>query len=263
MSFIVNQYNSNTAQQFDFMTPLPNGNCIRVSLQEDMGLMGSQVLNPFKEEAISIESGMLSGKHYYFHCKIKKINSVQVFYVYLANCDSDGKIGDAQQYLKTISVAPANSRDVGWADIEFVFTPFATFNTLLFKMQRTAEDYVIPRYATIVYQELSQINNLLPSLNVSSLYKIGVQSRPGFLMCINGEEIRIGKNGIYELRNGFVYTTFFSAVAAAKDPDNINEILNDIPEADSVQTVSKCIFDLAKMRTIDPFSLDYLYKVQN
>ena len=264
MSFVVDQYNSNAAQSFDFMTPLlKNGSCTRVSLQEDMGLMGSQILNSFKEEAILIDEGILSGTHYYFHAKIKKISSVQTFYIYLANCDNDGKIGDSQQYLKTVTVSPAKSGEADWMDIEFIFSPFASFNAIVFTMQRTAEDYATPRYATIVYQELSKINNLLPSLGASSLYKIGVQSRPGFLMCINGEEIRIGRNGIYELRNGFVYTTFFSAVAAAKEPDNMDEILNDIEEATSVQTVSKCIFNLAKEHNIDAFSLDYLYQVQN
>jgi hypothetical protein len=32
----------------------------------------------------------------------------------------------------------------------------------------------------------------------NTLQKIGVQSEPGLLMCINGEEIHVGQSGIYE-----------------------------------------------------------------
>jgi hypothetical protein len=35
------------------------------------------------------------------------------------------------------------------------------------------------------------------------LTKIGIQGPPGMLMCINGEPIRIGPSGIYEIKNGY------------------------------------------------------------
>ena len=149
----------------------------------------------------------------------------------------------------------------GWVDVELVFTPFVNFDTILFKLQRSVVDYDANtcRYPTIVYQELSEINNLLSSFNIKSLYKLGVQSRPGFLMCINGEEIRTGKTGIYELKDGFITINFFSAVAAAKEPSELEEALNEQPST-FTKSGCVCLFDKNKERVIDNFSLDYVYK---
>ena len=47
------------------------------------------------------------------------------------------------------------------------------------------------------------INYLNPLINKSSLLQIGVQSAPGLLMCINGEEIKVGRSGLYEILNGY------------------------------------------------------------
>jgi len=38
--------------------------------------------------------------------------------------------------------------------------------------------------------------------------KVGVQSRPGSLVVINKEPIRLGRSGIYELNNGTKITSF-------------------------------------------------------
>ena len=46
------------------------------------------------------------------------------------------------------------------------------------------------------------MNDLVPTLKgngeMSSITKIGVWGRPGLLMCINGEPIRVGNSGFYE-----------------------------------------------------------------
>ena len=40
-------------------------------------------------------------------------------------------------------------------------------------------------------------------------------------MCINGEEIRTGRSGVYELKNGLVQTAFFSVVTGAEENNNV------------------------------------------
>lgn len=49
---------------------------------------------------------------------------------------------------------------------------------------------------------LKIVNDLVPTLKdrgvMSSITKIGVWGRPGLLMCINGEPIRVGNSGFYE-----------------------------------------------------------------
>lgn len=50
--------------------------------------------------------------------------------------------------------------------------------------------------------EIYSILNVLNNLNgVTTLNKIGIQAKPNQLVCINGEPIRIGKSGLYELNN--------------------------------------------------------------
>jgi len=48
--------------------------------------------------------------------------------------------------------------------------------------------------------------------NLAYLTKIGIQGPPSMLMCINGEEIRIGKSGIYEINNDIIKITSVSFV---------------------------------------------------
>lgn len=258
MGYIVEQYNkSDTEDVSKFMSFVIDGEPIRVPERSDTGIMGIKTSNPFFNEGVKV-SLLEASKNYYFHGKIKRnISETQVFYIYLIN-QQDTSLTANQQFLKTITIQSGT----GWVDIELIFTPFVNFDTILFKLQRSVVDYDANtcRYPTIIYQELSEINNLLTSFNIKSLYKIGVQSRPGFLMCINGEEIRTGKSGIYELKDGFITINFFSAVAAAKDPDNLQQLMDTLIDSTYTNSSSTCLFNKNKTRIIDNFSLDYVYK---
>lgn len=259
MSFIVNQYNKgNNVDSSVFMTPLVGGRAIRIREHADMGIMSAQSISPFLNEGLYMKESFVTETNYYFHAKIKRMEeSVQTFYIYLVNKD-DASLEASEQYLKTITVQSGT----GWADIDFIFSPLMAFDTILFKLQREAIDYSTSscRYPTIIYQELSIINNLITTLGLKSLYKIGVQSRPGFLMCINGEEIRTGRSGIYELKNGFILITFFSAVAPAEITKEVENLMNSLPQGNKDEITSQCAFAVNIKRPIDNFSLDYVYE---
>ena len=118
------------------------------------------------------------------------------------------------------------------------------------------------------YEELSVINNIISKLNLAEegypLIKIGVQSHPGMLMCINGQPIIVGKSGIYEIRNGIIKVNTFSVVAPAKetevDIEALQERLANMGEnPDPEYTTSVCLFDKPKEREINSFILDYMY----
>ncbi len=105
---------------------------------------------------------------------------------------------------------------------------------------------------------------------------MGVQSRPEFLMCINGEEITTGRSGVYELKNGLVQTVFFYVVTGAEENNNVvsqsMETMNaqwastnqitDVEQRTAVRAAigSKCFFNNPKTRSIDSFTLDYMYR---
>lgn len=97
---------------------------------------------------------------------------------------------------------------------ELVFRPIEEgFTQIILEMVRSVEDYNIQRttasgqeYGRVV--DISKVECRLMTLNnivnelVSKdqeLSRIGVWGHPGLLMCINGEEIRIGPSGYYEL----------------------------------------------------------------
>lgn len=125
---------------------------------------------------------------------------------------------------------------VNYGLFEMIFTPIDSgFTHILIKMIRTAEDYSIQRVASdgnieygrkvdisLVKTTLYILNNLVPKITTTGLInRIGVWGHPGMLMAINGEEIRITRNGYYELDDFAIerlcivaadndYTSFFT-----------------------------------------------------
>ena len=271
MAYILGQYSKAAGDDSIFMTLVTNGQARRREVQSDTGTQGAGV--NFTNECLQMGEPFSNNNNYYFHGKIKRMNSNQIFTIKLVNYSSD----EIEQYIKKVTVGGGDPHE--WVDVEFVFTPYTTFNTLLFELQRTAEDYSDEvRYPHIIYEEVSIINNIIPR-KISSdveLLKIGVQSKPGLLMCINGEEIRTSRSGVYELKDGVIVIPFFSIVAAATETTSeldtiITRINTEWDTADSYPTAaereaakanieSEQILDSSKTRTIDNFVLDYLYK---
>ena len=100
----------------------------------------------------------------------------------------------------------------GYAEI--VFRPVEdNFSEITIEMVRTAEDYNIQgvdqnnetiygRYIPLDTFEytLYSLTNLVNDINPNgTLDRIGVWSHPGLLMAVNGEEIRVGKSGLWEI----------------------------------------------------------------
>ena len=286
MAYILNQFNQprtdktavTTAANLTYMQVITGGTARRRKNASDSGVSGTS-LDLFYDECVQFDSSLAAGSNYYFHAKIKRLSSDQVFYIYLVNYEETGNSEDVKtQYLKTITVQGGGEGE--WVDFELIFTPLAQFDCLLFQLQRTIEDYRgSTRYPTIVYEELSIVKNMISSKIKQGigLIKIGVQSHPGLMMCINGEEIHIGRTGTYEVRNGIITVEFFSVVEAAIENINgtnplrvngnkvtITEFLNHLANLPTVTsatvTNSKCIFSNSKLRSIDAFTLDYMYE---
>lgn len=119
--------------------------------------------------------------------------------------------------LSQIVASWRQSEDTNYSDFEIVFTPLEEgFTSILLELERSAEDYSIQhttetgieygRYVDIskISKDKGQIklysvNNLIDTIRAGvTLSRIGVNSHPGLLMAINGEEIRVGPSGYYE-----------------------------------------------------------------
>lgn len=283
MSYIIGQYNHNKASGDDssFVTPITSGTVKRRDNSGDMGVVGT-ALDPFSDECIS-DLNLVSTKYYYFRCQIKRMTSPQTFTIKLVNYDQTA-IGDVEQFIKQITIRGGDREE--WVSVEFVFHPIVQFDTILFQLQRTIDDYrVFARYPKIAYQQLSVINNIINSKigNDVSLLKIGVQSHPGLTLCINGEEMHLSRSGIFEIRNGVIPVNFFCVLNPAIEVNinptdvssvegwkiSINQQIENIENDPSLTPEqkearyrainSKCFFGTAKRYEVDAFILDYMY----
>lgn len=105
--------------------------------------------------------------------------------------------------------------------VQLVFQPLFNFKRMGFILNRTIADLVAiyqaesdqEREAVTKIQvefdiddsenKLFEIQSTKSLENLQDIVKLGVQGTPGLLMCINGEGIRLGPSGIYEIKNGY------------------------------------------------------------
>ena len=158
------------------------------------------------------EQDGIRAKNYYIRFRIYKKANPQTFIIKLINTN---KQTDNIQNLRTIIVDAG--RETEYNTYEIVIPPNNNYNQIKFELQRELEDYnkknsdgTYGRICKIEVIRLDEIYNVIDYLttiiNKSALLQIGVQSAPGLLMCINGEEIRVGRSGLYEILNGYKVT---------------------------------------------------------
>lgn len=75
--------------------------------------------------------------------------------------------------------------------------------------------------------DMSSLVNIIPNKASSGFLKFGYQSRPGSLIVVNGEPIRVGRSGIYEINNGTIIKSFMIASPNGSDNKNIDAFLLD------------------------------------
>ena len=158
------------------------------------------------------EQDGIRAKNYYIRFRIYKKANPQTIIIKLININ---KQIDNIQNLRTIVVDAG--RETEYNTYEIVIPPNNNYNQIKFELQRELEDYnkknsdgTYGRICKIEVIRLDEIYNVIDYLttiiNKSALLQIGVQSAPGLLMCINGEEIRVGRSGLYEILNGYKVT---------------------------------------------------------
>lgn len=165
-------------------------------------LSGNNIIKPTESDGVRT-------KNYYIRFKVYKKANPQTIKIKLVNTN---KTSDNIQILKSIVVE--GGRESDYSSYEIVISPNNTYNRILFELQRELEDYntinengTYGRICNIYIDRLDEVYNVInylnPLINKSSLLQIGVQSAPGLLMCINGEEIKVGRSGLYEILNGY------------------------------------------------------------
>ena len=159
-------------------------------------------------------------KSYYIRFKIYKQTTKQFITVRLVNTE---KTSDNVQTIENLEINAGNADD--YSIFELILSPNDnhTYNQIYFELNRELIDYntlnadgTYGRKIMLAIDNLSEIYNVIDFLQTSIenkrvLKQIGVQGPPGLLMSINGEAIRIGRSGLYEINNG-INTSFIGFV---------------------------------------------------
>lgn len=201
---------------------------------EDLETTNDITLNKFTDKRItSIENtqGFISDHHYYIKLVIKRKfpNSNQNIILRLSN-DGLENTSKNYQYIDDFLIYAGDivsTNNLDYAVYETIVTPHANYSQINIILGRQIIDYYtttdpetglswdqssgnIENYKGRVieimedYCQIYDINNVLDTSSIPRvLTKIGIQGPPGMLMCINGEPIRIGPSGIYEIKNGY------------------------------------------------------------
>ena len=108
-----------------------------------------------------------------------------------------------EQTVKTYTFSPYTTN----ATIDFVFTPKTGFSKIVFELVRYEEDFINSESKRKLYFDpssnvtLSSVNNILTEkiLGCESIFKLGIQGPTDLIACINGEPIRLGQSGMFEV----------------------------------------------------------------
>ena len=303
MNYIVKQHNfagsSDVKDTNQFLTYI-NG--------QNEGFITRRILyNSSYEECIQYNQQFSDSQVYYLHTKIKRLSSDFTLNILLTKL-TDDENEFSSQFLKSVNVKGmpelqvvnqstngiltlSNEEENKWHDVEVIFKPNTNkYDYIVFQMVRTNNSNL--GFPTIIYQELSLVNNYKTNSidvggNVGKVIKFGIQADPGTVMCINGQEIHVGKSGIYEIRNGIIYLDYFSIVQAGVENDeksyadylreptptseeftnvkNFQDLLDTLFAKDNNAnnmgdyTYSQCLFKHPKTRSIKAFTIDYIY----
>lgn len=146
-------------------------------------------------------TNLLTTEKYYLKINIKRKDVIQIIKLTLQD-----SVGQNIQKVATYVVPVATDLIVN-EFYEKIFVPISsTYSIISFEVDGQAfatEDIEI---------EIYRIENVLNFINLSSLVRIGVQAVPGQLLCINGEGIRVGLSGLYELNHPDIIIDFIGFI---------------------------------------------------
>ena len=160
-----------------------------------------------------ISGSFVSGTYYYLKLKIQRLSKPQTITIKL---DNSGTTEDYSQYIDDFVVFETESSTPQWAYYETIIAPGTNYNQIRLILTRITEDFTLENGRVIILDEnesrVYQIENLIQKevnstnslFKASTLTKLGIQGPSGMLMCINGQGIRIGPSGIYEIKDGYL-----------------------------------------------------------
>ena len=184
--------------------------------------------NPYYDLS-NINNVMNKQNYYYLNFSVKKLNSAQNFYLKLKNFYEEDSLEEEenQQIIANFNVPKKilQTNDE-WTTFEIIIAPNNSYRQLYWDLSRTfLDDYrtdsiqttenIMGRKMNIIINQFAVIKNIIQ--NINKVIKIGIQGPPSLLMCINGEQIRIGKTGIFEINEDDFIIFFIGFIPKIKN----------------------------------------------
>lgn len=173
---------------------------------------------------------------YYLRFEVKQLtNSVQDFVIKLKNSELET---DNSQKIRSFSVKQGTESTV----FELIFNPNGTYNEIIFELERAVLDFNTiddqgraGRIMDIKILDFYIINNIVSDYlsvtysGLTTLKKIGIQGPPGLLFVIDGEEIKVGRTGIYELNIDGITVSYLGFIIkdSSQTPDGKDFFIMD------------------------------------
>lgn len=201
--------------------------------------------NYFQDYGFILDSCFSTSNVYYLTLAIQRQTNQIHFDIKLQTDVDKYAKEDPSQILKSCTlnakIVDENNPEAGKYDYyDLVFVPNRKdYKVLVLCINRDANDILVsptPALSASTFS-LYSLENLVNSSEEKYWKKMGIQSRPGSLIVVNKEPIRIGRSGIYQLNNGTKVTNVMIASGWEKDQ--------------SGQTIDA---------SVDPFLIDYVYQ---
>ena len=164
----------------------------------------------FYDQCMYLRGANIVSSIYSYYLKFEVTQLPEVTQEFLIRLQSDEVTVDNIQNIRSFVV----KQGVGTTTFELIFTPNSNYNQIIFELKRLTLDFYTDnsdgtsgRIMKIKILQFDRVINVISSYlaknyaGMTTLKKIGIQGPPGLLFCIDGEEIRIGRSGIYELYN--------------------------------------------------------------
>lgn len=181
----------------------------------------------FTDRALLLPRSLQQGQNCFLRVGIERQQLRQRINILLKNNTSTQ---NKTQTVASFTIPPLDNTNNITAIIETIISPNDAYNQIILQIVRQIpQDFQITnRIVNLVNEDivLGTITNIVNIVGAQNGFiKIGVQGPSGLLMCINGEQIRIGPSGIYEIKNG--YTINFIGFVILSNDNNNNYFILD------------------------------------
>ena len=172
----------------------------------------------------TIDTTLKEGEKYFLSVDIDRIgsgtietgnqetgNTEKEIVIKLLKDNNSTILSSDNQYIDTIILPKQetiNEEKITKSSFNFIIAPKAEYQRIAFILKRDLTKGDAELRIKINVKKFAKLQNLItdvmkvsdPNINIT---QIGIHAKPGTLMCINGEPIKIGKRGVFELNSVF------------------------------------------------------------